>query len=48
MNTSTNKKTWSKPAITSLDRMQNAANGTHNGLSKGPTTSEYDYNGPGS
>ena len=42
------KKTWSQPAIKSVERMKNAASGAQNGLSKGPTTIEYDYNGPGS
>ena len=48
MKNDTSRKTWSQPAITSVERMKNAASGAHNGLAKGPTTLEYDYNGPGS
>ena len=48
MKLDTNKKTWSQPAILSVEQMKHAASGAHNGLRKGPLTIEYDYNGPGS
>ena len=48
MKMSIDKKMWSQPAITSVERMKNAANGSHNGLAKGPSSSEYSYDGPGS
>ncbi len=48
MKISTEKKMWSQPAITSVERMKNAANNTHTGLSKDATITEYIYQGPGS
>ena len=41
-------KKWSQPKITSVERMQDAAGGTHTGLSKDGTVTEYVYAGPGS
>ena len=43
-----NGKKWSQPKITSVERMQDAAGGTHTGLSKDGTVTEYVYAGPGS
>ncbi len=48
MNIGNKRKVWSQPAILSVEQMRDAANGTHNGLAKGPTPLEYTYNGPGS
>ncbi len=46
--TDTKKKAWLQPEILSVGRMKAAAGGDGSGVSKGPTTIEYDYNGPGS
>ena len=43
-----NKKIWSQPTITTVERLKNAAGGTHTGLSKSNITTEYIYQGPGS
>ena len=48
MTINNDRKMWSQPTITSVERMKNAANGTHNGLAKGPSATEYSYDGPGS
>ena len=43
-----NSKKWSQPTITSVERMMNAAGGTHTGLSKSGTITEFLYAGPSS
>ena len=48
MKTNNSKKTWSHPAITSVERLKNAAGGTNTNLSKSAVTTEYIYQGPGS
>lgn len=42
------KKVWTKPTVFSVERLQTAASGSHNGLRKGPAALEYDYDGLGS
>ena len=48
MKMNTERKMWSQPTITSVERMKNAAGGTHTTLSKSAVTTEYLYDGPGS
>ena len=43
-----NGKKWSQPKVTSVERMMNAAGGTHTGLAKSGTVTEFLYAGPGS
>ena len=42
------RKTWAQPTVTSVERLKNAAGGTHTNLSKSNTSTEYIYQGPGS
>ncbi len=48
MKISNARKMWSQPTVTSVERMKDAANNTHTGLSKDGTVTEYLYQGPGS
>ncbi len=48
MKLTSNRKMWSQPTITSVERMKDAAGGTHTTLSKSATLTEYIYQGPGS
>ena len=48
MKMNNNRKMWSQPTITSVERLKNAAGGTHSSISKGTSLTEYLYDGPGS
>ena len=48
MNINNDRKMWSQPTITSVERMKNAAANTHTGISKSAIVTEYLYQGPGS
>lgn len=48
MTTNMSKKIWAQPAITSVERMKDAAGGNGSGVRKGSDSIEYLYNGPGS
>lgn len=48
MKMNNDRKMWSQPTITSVERMKDAANNTGTGLSKDGTTTEFQYQGPSS
>ena len=48
MKTNNCRKMWSQPAITSVERMKDAAGGTNTNIAKSADLTEYLYGGPGS